>query len=146
MNTIISSRSKFHVYPGEYHPAFNLDALLERAQDALNENEDTKINIDEFDNDFKIEVALPGVEVQDIFIQVFNNVLAIVVKHNEDMPGHKKVVCHEFDHQLFEKYVYLPDGADAAFVSATYKQGILCIHIPKSAKPPSNIMQQIIPY
>jgi HSP20 family protein len=135
------------VYPGEYVPMQEVEALLEKLVLAGNDSvAKPLVNMDESRDCYKIEVAVPGVSREDFFIAVHDTTLSIVVLHKEDEKVKKGLQMHEFDTTCFERHLLLPENADTEFVSAEYNQGILSLHIPKTYKPPKARTSQIVVY
>jgi HSP20 family protein len=104
------------------------------------------LNIDEFEDCYKISFIIPGVSREDIFIDIQNNLLSIMVLHKEREERRKKLNIHEFEGKYFERHIILPDNADPIFVSAEYKAGILHICIPKSKNPMTAFSSRIVTY
>lgn len=136
------------VYPGEFVPLPEVEALLDEIKISSNSPIDQlPVNFNEHHNCYKIEVIVPGAKREDIFIFVLENVLTIVVlnKHCEDF---KKdgLQLHEFDTECMERHILLPENAEAEFASATYNQGILSLYLPKTNNPLKINTKQIVVY
>ena len=100
------------------------------------------VNVKENENEYQIEVAVPGFDKKDFKIEVHNNVLSVSSekqdKHEEkDEKGY--YTKREFSYQSFCRSFSLPQTADGEKVSANYEKGILNVVIPKKeeAKPKS---------
>ena len=50
------------------------------------------------------------------------------------------------NYDCFERLITLPMNAEAEFVSAEYKSGILCMHVPKTDHPSKNMHTRIVVY
>lgn len=87
---------------------------------------------------FAILVDIPGVESSDIDISMEKGVLSIKgERHSENSQekrGYKRV---ERAHGTFYRSFSLPDSADANGITATSKNGVLQIIIPKQARSQS---------
>lgn len=148
MRQQLTYTKEYTVYPGEYNPPREVKSLVEELQTRGRRfAPQPLVNMDEFKECFRIEVVVPGVKREDIFVFLHDNILSIVVpdKHREEFRI-KKMQIHEFDTKSFERHILLPDNADTEFISAEYKQGILSLYIPKSNKPSSPDTKQIIVY
>ena len=102
------------------------------------------VNIIEGRDDFRIEVAAPGLDKNDFKIDVKNNVLFISSeKRQEDERTGEKIMRREFSYSSFSRSFSLPNTVDTDKISATHKDGILSISIPKKEeareKPPRQI-------
>ena len=115
-------------YPGRYVPMPEVEELLKRQKGCMAQ---PAINMDEFDNFFKIEVSLPGVRKEDIGILVQEDMLIIKVMHKDQGGLASKPKIHEFDVNYFERQILLPEKTDAEFTTADYREGILNLIIPK---------------
>jgi HSP20 family protein len=135
------------VYPGEYIP---LPGIAELLHDLKLTGKAPSIkpllNMDELKDCYKIEVALPGIKREDIFIDVTDDFLSFIIlhKHSEELKW--KLQIHEFDTDFLERHLLLPDDADTEFVCAEYKQGILSLHLPKSQAHQKTNINPIVVY
>ena len=115
-------------YPGRYVPMPEIEELLKGQKGCMTQ---PAINMDEFDNFFKIEVSLPGVHKEDIVIFVEQDVLIIKVIHKDQGGSASRPKIHEFDVNYFERKILLPEKTDAEFTTAEYREGILNLIIQK---------------
>ncbi|OQW95818.1 MAG: heat-shock protein Hsp20 [Beggiatoa sp. IS2] len=90
------------------------------------------VDIKEEAERFLIEADIPGVDPQDIEISMGAGVLTIKGERKVQQPeqgrGYKRV---ERAHGTFHRRFSLPDTADAEGVTASGKDGVLQISIPK---------------
>jgi HSP20 family protein len=88
---------------------------------------------------FYASVELPGINKEDIEINVVDNGLEIKAMRKEETKEHKKGFYKiERNYSGFYKFIALPENALPEKAEAKYKNGILEIKIPKSkAKEPS---------
>jgi HSP20 family protein len=93
-----------------------------------------------------VEVIIAGAKREDIFINVNDRILSIIVLNMACENLQQGLQLHEFDNRSIKRYVFLPANANTEFVSAEYKDGILCLHIPKSQGKPALINQRIVVY
>jgi HSP20 family protein len=148
MREHLTYMKEYTVYPGEYNPSQGVKSLIEELQmPGKNFAVRPLVNMDEFKDCFTIEVVLPGVRREDIYINIHDAVLSIAVLNtNRKEFRSKKLQIHEFDTTSLERHILLPDNADTEFVSAEYKQGILSLYIPKTEEPSKTGNKQIIVY
>ena len=147
MNSRSSYINQHPVYPGEYIPSPEVQIELEELQmsnECLPLN--PLLNIDEFEDCYKIIAVIPGVSRENIFIDVRNKLLSITVLHRDEEPGRKEFRIHEFEGKYFQRRITLPYNADPVFVSSEYKDGILHICIPKSKNPIISFSSRIVTY
>jgi HSP20 family protein len=98
------------------------------------------VDIAETAEHYEIKAELPEVKKEDIKIAVDNGVLRIEGERKQEKEEkNKKWHRVERTYGSFMRSFALPENADAAKVSAEYKNGLLVVHVPKSAavKPKS---------
>jgi HSP20 family protein len=95
------------------------------------------IEVSETDSEVKITAELPGLEEKDVDVQLANGVLAI--------RGEKKTETEDKDRRFSERYYgrferRIPvDGIDENKVTASFKNGVLTVMLPKSAAARQNV-------
>lgn len=97
-------------------------------------------SIAETDKEFTIKADLPAVERKDIDINVENGVLTIKGERRyEKSADEEKEHRRESFYGLFSRSFALPDNVDESKITAESKNGVLTVHLPKSApeKPKS---------
>ena len=89
------------------------------------------VNIRETNEAFIIELAAPGMQKEDLKIDLNKNVLSIFSEVNtEDQEG-DKFLRREFVYNTFRRSFTLPRYADASKIAAKYENGVLFVTIPK---------------
>ena len=93
------------------------------------------VDIRENQNELTLDVELPGLNPQDVEITAENGVLTIRGdKQTERKEGDdSRYHIVERAYGSFLRSFQLPQGLDESRIEATYNNGILSIHIPKSA-------------
>lgn len=102
------------------------------------------INILDNDNDFVIEMAVPGMKKSDFKIDVDNSVLTISSEErSENEKTEANYTRREFFYNSFKRSFTLPETVDSDKIAAEYVDGVLAILIPKKEeakpKPPKTI-------
>ena len=93
-----------------------------------------KVNIIESNEDFKVEMAVPGMNKEDFHLELDNDTLTIwsEIGPDENQMGlHSKVLRKEYDYHAFKRSFYLPNTVDIDSIEAKYQDGILSLMIPK---------------
>ena len=91
-------------------------------------------DIVEKEKSYEVTAELPGLNEKDVEVVVANGVLTIRGQKSEEKEQKKKgQYLSERRYGSFERYFGLPDGADAENVSASFKNGVLTITLPKTA-------------
>ncbi len=90
------------------------------------------VNILENENAYSLELAIPGLQKEDIDINLDQQHLSI--------SGHKKAESdikeehytrREFSYESFSRAFVLPDSVDADQIEANYQDGLLKVVLPK---------------
>jgi len=102
------------------------------------------VNIIEGKDDFRIEVAAPGLDKKDFSIDVKNNVLFISSeKQQQDESKDEKIMRREFSYSSFRRSFSLPNTVDTDRITANHKDGVLNIQIPKKEEAKEKPVRQI---
>lgn len=89
-------------------------------------------NIFENKDNFKIELAIPGVKKENIKINLDKNVLSISSEiENENVEENNLYQRREFNYSSFERAFTLPKSADLENIQANFRDGMLEITITK---------------
>jgi len=128
MLPILKSKSFFPSIVDEFFGKDYLPNLFE-FQTGINM---PSVNIIEGKDDFRIEVAAPGLEKGDFKINLENNVLTISSeKEQKREEKDERYMRREFSYTSFNRSFSLPQTVDADKISASHNNGILAISIPK---------------
>lgn len=91
-----------------------------------------RVNIVESGDDFRVEVAAPGMRKDDFHISLDNDMLTISSEiQNEESNEEQNYLRREFSYNAFKRSFYLPNTVEADKIKATYKDGLLQLAIPK---------------
>ena len=92
------------------------------------------INIKEEDNEINVTAELPGVGPGDIDVKVSQGRLTIKgEKKFEDEEKKDNYHRIERSYGCFQRTIALPSDVDESKVTASYKDGVLSLNMPKSA-------------
>ena len=136
------------IYPGSYVPLLKAEEV-EKELKRLHkyENNLLPVNVTELADSFKVEVAIPGLKREDFFIRADENDLSVCVVHKKcGLTDRERFQLHEFNYECLDRHITLPQNADAEFISAEYKGGILCLYVPKAKQPVKNQHTMIVVY
>ncbi len=90
------------------------------------------VNISETGDDFKIELAAPGLEKKDFDINIEKDQLIISVKKEiANEVNDDKFTRKEFNYTSFSRSFHLPKDVKKDKISAVYEDGILILDLPK---------------
>ena len=89
-------------------------------------------NITEYPGFFKIEVVLPGYEMREINLEIWNEEIRVYGQKKERVGvSDAQLLQQEFQLNDFYRSFTLPDTVDIDSVEASYELGILSIRLPK---------------
>jgi HSP20 family protein len=146
MTSYLTQSKEYQIYPGEYIPMPEIESLLEELKISRSDVTKPLLNMEEFRDCFKIEMAIPGFKREDIMIRVKDNVLTVMVMHSISKKSGQHLGIHEFEHEYLERQITLPRNADPEFASAEYSQGILSLQLPKTLEPSKSNANRIVVY
>lgn len=94
------------------------------------------VDIQEEENRYLLSADIPGVERENIEITLEKGVLTVKGERNGDTGTNgKSYRRQERVHGTFKRQFTLPETVDTLKISATVKDGVLNVIIPKQAKP-----------
>lgn len=95
----------------------------------------TAVDITEDEKEYVIKAELPDIKKENVKLTVHDNVLAISGERKyEKEEKDKKYHRVERAYGSFLRSFTLPEDADGSKVAAEFKDGILNVHLPKSAQ------------
>jgi HSP20 family protein len=90
------------------------------------------VNISETAEQYKVELAAPGLQKEDFKISVEKDLLSISSeKKSEAKEESEKFTRKEFNYSSFKRSFNLPETADKENIRAEYSNGILTLTISK---------------
>ncbi len=101
----------------------------------VGENQQTLgVNIREEDEAYVLSALVPGLNAEDLNIQVLEDVVRIEGEYKQD---ENQYLMQELPHGSFTRTLRLPAAIDANHVEAKIADGVLTLTLPKaeSAKP-----------
>ncbi|MFY9154159.1 MAG: Hsp20/alpha crystallin family protein [Prolixibacteraceae bacterium] len=104
-----------------------------------------EVNIYENTKKFEIEIAAPGLEKEDFKIDLKNDYLLVYSEKKDEKTDKEKgkVLRSEFRYSTFKRTFSLPKEVNVSEISATHKNGILTIELPKKAEFVENLSRKI---
>ena len=95
-------------------------------------------NVKEGEENFEIEMAIPGFKKDDFKVEVNERVLSVSSVINQETEENEEgYIRKEFSVNSFERTFRLPKTVDSDQIGASYENGILTLSLPKKeeAKP-----------
>ncbi|MHC6203137.1 Hsp20/alpha crystallin family protein [Breznakiellaceae bacterium SP9] len=103
------------------------------------------MDIRETENGFLLEAELPGYEEADIQIHLDGRLLTIESKkEGETSEGTKadgNYLIRERRSRSFSRSFQLPENADSEAISASFKNGLLCLNISKKVEVQKKVIE-----
>ena len=90
------------------------------------------VNIKEYENEFRIELAVPGMRKDDIKIDIDHNMLTVSAE-TEDMKEEvlEEYTRNEYNYTSFSRSFAIPEGIKTDNIVAKYVDGVLKLILPK---------------
>lgn len=93
-----------------------------------------RVDVAETDSHYQVTAELPGVDEKDVKVSLAEGVLTLEgerkAEQTDDRRGYHR---RERTHGSFQRVIRLPGEVDADGVSASFKQGVLTVTLPKAA-------------
>ena len=91
------------------------------------------VNVEETEKDYRIEVAAPGLEKNDIKVSVNDGVLSVAYEKKSEKEEKKdSYLRREFGYNSFSRSFTLPEETDVDKIIAQHRNGVLHITVPKA--------------
>ena len=98
-----------------------------------------KVDVKETKDSYDMYMELPGMDEKDVNVELDHNVLKISSVHTEKKEEKSekegKYLIRERRMANFSRSFTLPDDVDAGKISATFKNGILMLNLPRTSAP-----------
>lgn len=127
--------NRVNTFPALFDTFFN---DLDRMEKPTFANTLPSVNVVENEENFRIELAAPGLSREAFKVNVHEDVLTISSeKKTENEDKAENYTRREFSYASFKRSFNLPESVDSDNIAATYNEGILNITLPKKeeAKP-----------
>ena len=134
---------RYRQWPGQTALQDEIKQVFDRFFDNANTDESAvvtaqwvpRVDINEEPNRFVIYADLPGIDPQDIEVQMDKGILSIKgERSSESSTETERFSRVERRYGSFHRRFALPDSADAEGISASGRNGVLEIAIPKKAE------------
>lgn len=99
-----------------------------------------RVNIIERENEFELQLAIPGMCKDNVTVDVQNNTLTIKgeqqIENECRDDKNEQYLRQEFGFYSFSKSFSLPESVDANSIKGNYNDGVLTVSIPKKRIDP----------
>ncbi len=97
-----------------------------------------KVDVIERDTELLVRAVLPGMTREDLDVSMAEDYLTIKAEHREEKKTEEKgqYHCSEIYHGSVTRTVHLPTPVDGSKTTATFRDGVLEIALPKTEQLP----------
>lgn len=127
------------MYVSPYRRLTNLrqamDRLFEESYPEYQANERESllaVNVSSDDEAFTIKALVPGLNADDLNIEILNNTVALRGEFKFDDTDNARMLTCELPAGRFARVITLPVDVDASKVEAYIKDGVLTLRVPKA--------------
>jgi HSP20 family protein len=100
------------------------------------------VDIAEDDKEYLIKAEIPEVDKKDVKVTLQDNVLTIQGERKQETEHNgKRYHRVERSYGMFSRAFTLPEDAAEDTTKAEFKDGMLTVHVPKSARPKPKAME-----
>ena len=93
------------------------------------------VDVQEDESEYVIKADLPEVQKNDVKVEMLDGALTIEGERKQEKEEHgRRYHSMERAYGKFLRRFTLPSGIDAGKVKADFKDGVLRVHLPKTAK------------
>jgi len=113
---------------------WDFDQMFESMFDDMNyvsSYQPLKVDVREKDKEYLLEVEIPGVDKEDINIEIRDDILTISAERKEEINEEKEnYIRKERRYGSFKRSFYV-DNVDQEKIKAKFKNGVLKVKLPK---------------
>jgi HSP20 family protein len=127
------------MYVSPYRRLANLQRIVDRVLDedgserpAVERQASLPLDLRSDDEAFTIRAFVPGLDADDLNIEVLNNTVSIRGEFTSETDENVKYLACELPQGRFSRVITLPVDVDAAKVKASIKNGLLQLRVPKA--------------
>jgi HSP20 family protein len=103
------------------------------------------VNIYEAANGFNLEVSVPGINKEDLKVNVDKGLLTISYEKKEETKNEdQKTVRREFSRRSFKRTFTVNDTVDVDNIQARYENGVLKLFLPKKEQQKDSPKQVVV--
>jgi HSP20 family protein len=100
------------------------------------------VNITASDVDYTLRMLAPGFRKEDLKMHLENDVLTISAEQrDEQLRETEQYTRREFSHSAFSRSFRLPEDVDGRGISASFRDGVLQVTLPKREESKPRVQQ-----
>jgi len=136
----VNPRRRNAFFPAHFDAFFN-----EVAKNNTFVNQKPAVNVSETDEQFMLEIAVPGLKKEDINLKIEKETLVISATKEEKTEETKdNYTRREFNFSNFERRFQLNETVDVENIKANFADGILNIVLPKVVEEKKETNREIV--
>jgi HSP20 family protein len=89
-----------------------------------------ELEVKDAEKEVIVRADIPGFEAADLDLELRNNWLFITAEKKHEKKEKEKV--REYAERRYERFVELPAAVEVTKAEATYRNGVLAVHLPKT--------------
>ncbi|MCF6460122.1 Hsp20/alpha crystallin family protein [Clostridium sp. Cult3] len=123
--------------PREFRWDFDrmFDSMLQEFDD-MGSYYPLRVDVKEKDKEYLLEAEIPGVDKEDIYLEIRDDILTIAVERKEEVNEDKEnYIRRERRYGSFKRAFYV-DDVEQDKIKAKFKNGILKVKLPKKESTP----------
>lgn len=125
-------RANANVFPSVFSDLFDMGKYFDRLPTWRDDNWLPAANVKEDDKRYEISLAVPGMEKENIKLEIENQMLTVSGERTEEKKEENgSFLRREYQCDSFSRSFPLPDKADEDAIKAHYEDGILKIMVGK---------------
>ena len=103
------------------------------------------VNITETAEGFNLDVSVPGINKEDIKVNIEKGLLTISYEKKEESKSEDaKTIRREFGHRSFKRTFTVAEQVNADAIQAKYENGILKLYLPKKEQVKETAKQVVV--
>jgi len=112
------------------------------AEETLNREIVLPVDVKSDDDAFMISALVPGIEADDIDVEILNKTVSIKGKFNEAVEDEaSKVLVSELPFGSFSRVLNLPTKLEPSKAVANLKDGVFTLRVPKAEEDRSKVIK-----
>lgn len=101
--------------------------------EAVDREKTLAVDVRSDDESYTISAMIPGIEADDINVEILNKTISITGEFNEDIENENdKYLVNELPFGRFSRVLTLPTKLDPAKADANLKNGVFTLRVPKA--------------
>lgn len=128
-----------NLFPSIFSDLFDTDRFFAGLSGRDTDSWLPAVNIRENEKGYEIDLAVPGLNKEDIKMEIEDHTLIVSAEKEKKKEEEKKdYLRREYKYDAFSRSFSLPDNADEDNIESSYRDGILKVVVAKKAAAPQS--------